>query len=84
MNKVTYYGEFGDIIEINATEIQCGDTPKHSGLLIGLDGNITDGDGNINIVLSPVVAKCVAKALLEFAEEADNENYKRLTNKYQD
>ena len=77
-----FYGELGEVIGLSVSSVSNQDKQEHSSLLIQLDNLIIGTDNEISTLISPSEARRLAKALSEFAEEADNQNFKRLTRSF--
>lgn len=77
------HGECGEIIAVNTSSIKSEDTKEHTGVILDVDGMVVDSDESFCVLLSPSEARSFASKLTQIAEMADNENYQRLTNKYQ-
>lgn len=77
-----FYGELGEVIGLSVSSVSNQDKQEYSSLLIQLDNLIIGTDNEISTLISPSEARRLAKALSEFAEEADNQNFKRLTRSF--
>lgn len=76
------HGECGEIIAVNTSSIKSEDTQEHTGVILDVEGMAVDSEDNFCVLLSPSEARSFASKLTKIAEMADNENYQRLTNKF--
>lgn len=74
-------GECGEQIQVSPTRVTAKNGQEHEGVIIELEGVTKDSNGDLNIILSPFMAKVLAEAIKNSADEAYEVNYHLLVNK---
>jgi len=78
-NKISFInGECGEQLCISPTRITSEGGKEHEGVIIELEGLVADSNGDFCIILSPYMAKALAKEIEASAEEAYETNYHLL------
>lgn len=74
-------GECGEQLSVSPTRVKSEDQNEHEGVIIEVEGLVKDSNGDFCIVLSPYMAKVLAKEIEESADEAYEVNYHLLADR---
>lgn len=78
-NKISFInGECGEQLCVLPTRITPEGGNEHEGIIIEIEGLSANSDGDFCIVMSPYMAKALAKEIEASAEEAYETNYHLL------
>lgn len=84
MEEIIYInGECGEQIVVSPTRVKPDGGKEHEGVILELEGVTQDNNGDLCIILSPYMAKVLAKEIEASAEEAYEVNYHLLVEKNQ-
>lgn len=74
-------GECGEQLQASTARIKTDNGREHESVIIELDGVTKDNNDELSVVLSPFMAKVLAEAIKNAADEAYEVNYHLLVGK---